>query len=661
MSVRLSPKQQEVVERADGAALVLAAAGSGKTRVLTERIRSILAIKKGHFKILALTFTNKAATEMKERLADIPDLADKAFIGTIHAFCQMLLEAHGQTIGLARTPVILEREVDRLAVLEEVILNNAVLRQFYHNKPSERERRKWLYDLLAAISAQKRQLTGFPDSNSEFSSEEEELVYRLYCERLSSQGSIDFDDILLLAYRILTEQAHVAQLYSRIYRYICVDEAQDLNFAQYALIRILAAANGNILLVGSPNQAIYGFNGSDAHFMLEEFPQDFTVARYELKENYRSSKAVIRAANMLFPHNVMADPACAPIQGECRLESLPNEELEAAWVVAKIKVLLAAEKHSDIETPITAKSMAILARNRYVFSAVEKKLKEEKVPYYYKRSSTESVLESDFVQCFDLGLRIIVNPLDRLHWGQLCHLLGCNRVVEKGTNGIEQLTALSSLLGDEWKQKYSALLAAWSSVANDANSFGRCIEQLQKFFKDGATTKTVTTDDTEKALVVADFNFLNENWRNYLYSTQAEMRTLGHFRNQISMGLTTPLDERDGIALATVHSVKGLEYEIVFLIGMTEGTFPDYRAVKLGGKALEEEKNEAYVAITRARRLLYITYPQTRVMPWDKANNTCTKQEPSRFLDGMTDYELNHTENAGVRMVADGISMKAPQ
>ena len=431
-----------------------------------------------------------------------------------------------------------------------------------------------------------------------------------------------------------------------------MDEAQDLNFAQYALIRALAAPNGNVLMVGSPNQAIYGFNGSDTRYMLQDFREDFKVTRYELTENYRSAKTIIRAANTLFPGDVM-DESAAPIGGECLVKALPNEQEEAAWVVGRISDLLAAGKHPDIEGPLTLKSMAVLARNRYVFSAVDSALEGAGMPHYYRRSSTDPVLESDFAQCFDLGLRMLVNPLDRLHWRQLCELLACGPGAGTGKTGMDLLRSVASRVRTDWEHSFAALVAAWSSVDNNVSTFSKAVDDLRQHCLSDARLNGATADAAERALILEDLEFLRENWRKYILATQPDARTLSHFRNQMAMGLTTPLDERDGVPLATVHSVKGLEYDVVFLIGMTEGTFPDYRAVTQGGKALEEEKNDAYVAITRARRLLYITYPQNRVMPWDKGAGTTTRQQRSRFLAVLTSYGTGKEEQPPSLMVAE--------
>jgi DNA helicase II / ATP-dependent DNA helicase PcrA len=637
MRVSLSPKQREIVEATEGAQLVLASAGSGKTRILTERIRHLLENRTTHFKVLGLTFTNKAADEMRERLADLLDLADNAYIGTIHSFCQMVIESHGHTIGLKRAPVIMERESDRLALLEEVLLGNAALAPYYRQLGNERERRQQLYNLLTFFSRRKRQLTGsISQADVQWSSAEAEMAYRDYNDRLAGQGAIDFDDILLVAYRILTEHPQVARLYTRTYRYVCVDEAQDLNEAQYALIRVLASGNGNVLMVGDPNQAIYGFTGSDRRFMLESFTQDFPVCPYELKENYRSSKAVIRAANSLFPDSM--DEELAPLNGLCEVRSLPTEDDEAQWVAGKIEELLAVRRHADIEGDISLSRMVVLARNRYVFPPLRERLGAKGIPHYLKRVGSTGELESDFGQAFDLGLRLLINDLDRLHLGQLCELLGiAGDPDDNSQRGLAKLCALAQRTDSHWSKDYDALLAAWSVLDNDVNDFPQALARLREH------CSAVVGDNPDatsgRALTLLDLAYLHETWRKYALQVAADRRSLGHFRNQMAMGLTTPHEEQSGLALATVHSVKGVEYDIVFVIGMVEGTFPDYRATRTQGKALDEEKNEAFVAMTRAKRLLFMTWPESKFMPWDQSKRA--PQQRSRFLSGIAAYTVN--------------------
>lgn len=284
--MKLSPDQKRIVEAPDGHYLVVASAGSGKTRILTERVRQLLEVRKIRSRVLALTFTNKAAAEMLERLRDVEDIGERTYIGTIHSFCQTIIEAHGNNVGFESMPAILERETDRLAMLEAAFDQSPDLRRYLLEKNDAQARRKFLYGVLEKISLCKRDWDQYQAITSgEWPNEEEAQGFREYQGHLASQGVIDFDDILLLALRILTDRPAVANIYQRTYRHLCVDEAQDLNSVQYSLIRILGEKADSVLLVGDPNQAIYGFNGSSHRFMMEAFPEDFQVERIELREN----------------------------------------------------------------------------------------------------------------------------------------------------------------------------------------------------------------------------------------------------------------------------------------------------------------------------------------------------------------------------------------
>jgi DNA helicase-2/ATP-dependent DNA helicase PcrA len=354
-----------------------------------------------------------------------------------------------------------------------------------------------------------------------------------------------------------------------------------------------------------------------------------------LRENYRSCKAVIRAANSLFSDSI--DESLAPLSGVCEVRGLDTEDDEAAWVVGKIRELLEMGSHPELDAPILLDRMVVLARNRYVFLPLEKCLQAEEIPHYLKRTGSSDDMESDFGQAFDLGLRLLVNPLDRLHRGRLCELLGAGGERRgDAERGLDELRQIATRIDDMWREDYPALVTAWSLLETDANAFPQAVTNLKDYCsrsKDGEPGAAA-----QRALAVQDLECLAERWRKYATRVAAEHRSLGHFRNQMAIGLTTPQEEQTGLALATVHSVKGLEYDIVFIMGMVEGTFPDYRAVRAGGKALEEEKNEAFVAITRAKRFLFMTWPQAKFMPWDQL--TRVGQTKSRFLPVGSPYVL---------------------
>lgn len=628
MSVDLSPAQRRIVEAGDGHYLVIAAAGSGKTRVLTERVRHLLETRRIRSRILALTFTNKAAGEMRERLQAIPDLAERTFIGTIHSFCQTIIETHGTAIGYPRMPAILERETDRIAMLEEAFLQSAELGSYLRAHGSATDRRKFLYDVLEMISLCKRDIRKYEAIQSgEWESAEEVQVFLEYQRHLASQGVIDFDDILLLAYRILSERPAIAAIFHRTYRYLFVDEAQDLNPVQYALVRTLGEMAASTLLVGDPNQAIYGFNGSSKRFMLEEFPKDFLVETVELRENFRSSKAVIGAANALYPDSI-ANPNAAR-DGELEIVPCANEGEEARWVTDRIMALLNAGSHPDIEGAITPSRIAVLARNRYVFASLQEELAAHGLEYHLKLPGGGAALESDFARILDLGIRILVNPKNRLHLDELETRLGAKS--PKRAQADDAVAILENLCGSvpaASRQTAELLLDAWKHLHADVNRFSSVLHSLSIAVNGWQVDQDGQSE--EKLLALSDLSFLGSVWRNYSQRSAKDSRSLAQFRNQMATGEIVPNVDGKGLTLATVHAVKGLEFDIVFLIGLIEGGFPDYRAVRAGGAALAEERNDAFVAVTRSKRLLYLTWPQFKFMPWDRENRA--PQRKSRFL-----------------------------
>jgi len=632
--MNLSPQQQEIVEAPDGHYLVVASAGSGKTRVLTERVRHLLEVRQIRSRVLMLTFTNKAAEEMRHRLETVPDLPDRAFIGTIHSFCQSVLESHGRAVGYDSMPAILERETDRLAMLERAFDQSPELRRHLLRHDDPKKRRGFLYGVLEKISSWKRDWEQFQQiSSGEWPNEHEALAFREYQDHLTSQGVIDFDDILLLALRILTERPAIAGVYQRTYRYQCVDEAQDLNAVQYALIRALGSQATSVLMVGDPNQAIYGFNGSSHRFMMEGFPVDFEVVRRELRQNYRSSKAVIRVANALFPDSNEVDKAA--MEGEALIIACSEETAEAEWIASKIQELLESGGHPDIEGSITPQRMVVLARNRFVFAPLQERLDTVGIDYHLRQPGGGVSFESEAGKVLDLSIRLAINPLNQLVLNQLCRALGIGpEETIRESDGLEILTETFGRATAEWLAWLDPVLPFIGTVHPDVNAFAAAIGQLDAAWKNASTSLADGMEAGEQAL--GDLRYFREIWKNYAGNVAREGRSLAQLRNQMATGEILPHMTGKGLMLAPVHTVKGLEFDIVFLMVMVEGTFPDYRAVKSGGSALKEEKNDAFVAITRAKRLLYVTWPTAKFMPWDTQNRV--RQRRSRYVD---DIEQN--------------------
>ena len=410
--MRLSEAQSQVVEYDDGPLLVLAGPGAGKTRVLTERVRRLLDVPDVNYRVLALTFTNKAASEMKARVKNFERVKQRAFIGTLHAFCMEVLANRGKPVGINGLPHIFESFEDRKTLLREAVEGDSELRFALADRGDHRDQERALSDWMAAIAEFKRNLIVPSMVMQEF----DRRFYEGYNAQLQASGGVDFDDLLLLAYRLFEEHPKVGRFYRRQYRYICVDEAQDLNEAQYRVLCALCAdEHRNIMLVGDPRQAIYTWNGADPKY-LDLFVRDFGAETRELTDNFRNSRTVVRAAQVLEDgYEVIGQ---LPIEGEVNLRMCASEEEEAEFVLDTIS-RLQQEGHRDVEGEIDLSRIAVLGRNKFVFSSLIEQLSEREWPHYQKMSLAAHEFVSDVVQEFELALRVVANPHDRVHLGML--------------------------------------------------------------------------------------------------------------------------------------------------------------------------------------------------------------------------------------------------
>ncbi|MBN1495372.1 MAG: ATP-dependent helicase [Spirochaetes bacterium] len=596
-NIKLSVKQQEIVSFESGAILVKASAGSGKTRVLTERIKRLLNVTNRN--ILAITFTNKAGEEMKERLGNINDIKDRLFIGTFHGFCQQVLENHGQLIGYTNIPHIFEDESDRLKLIEQAIQQTPSYHKSYENQDPKRKK-EYCYRALNFISEVKRKLIPEDDLLNESDDEDLVLLYTTYQDILNSQNAIDFDDLILLTYNLFITNPKTAALYRRTYEYICVDEAQDLNYAQYQLIRsITSSEHQNVMMVGDPNQSIFAFNGSSSEYMIKMFVEDFNPIIIELKENYRSSRSVLLAAEKIIPD--FCDIVNAVIEGIFEIHKSDDEESESIWISDKINELISIGQHDDIEGDITYEKIAVLGRNKYVFKSLTEIFEKRGVPYYYKITPGTIKFESQLMKIFDMTFRVKLNPQDTLHWYRLLEL--CSNTTAKN------LQELTGCLNDKF-YKEKEVLNTIINLSEDGSNFKLSLNKLLSFIEDDNNIE----DHNEKIMILNDIKELLEHW--YEYAKRNDKKSLQQFKNSMALGKTHPLAQKNGITLSTIHTMKGQEYDIVFLMGMDDDTFPDYRAIRMGGAEMVQEKNNAYVAFTRSKRFLYVTWPAKRLMPW---------------------------------------------
>ena len=605
--LRLSALQAQVVEHVDGALLVVAGPGSGKTRVLTERVRSLLTNVPGHFRVLALTFTNKAADEMRDRLSDLGQNRQRAFIGTLHSFCLEMLVERGKLVGVEGEPHIFEQHKDRKEILLEAIRQDPVLDEEISQISDSKERNKRVDNWLQMISRIKAHPITCAILNDEF----DKRVLDAYDAGLRACGAYDFDDLLLLGYRLLTNNPKLADFYRRLYRFICVDEAQDLNEAQYALLCALCGDSyKNVMMVGDPKQSIYGFNTSSPEYM-EKFRFEFAAQLIELTENFRSSQEVVNVARSIDP-NYLVD-AQLPIKGAARVIVGDDEEHEARLIVDELELLF-AQGHPDVEGGLEPSKCAILGRTRFALLEIEKELRRRSIPFH-KRLTADHENESDVVDEFLLSLRVLANPRDRLHLAALA----TKWKMQPPETATDAIAVLSQMAQDSAEPRAKAVADAIAPVVG--NTARLDLMPAFKLLRDYADS----LDENARRAIYEDTAVFQQEWDQYLRS-DGSSRTLPGFMSSKALGATQKA-HRDGVALLTVHSSKGLEFDVVFVAGMTEGTFPDYRAIGRTREIAEESRN-AFVAVTRSKRLLYLTYPRVKLMPWGDYR----AQQASRFV-----------------------------
>ena len=611
MSIYLSETQQKIVQYDEGALLVIAGPGSGKTRVLIERVRRLLTEKKGHFRILLLTFTNKAANEMKERLREFPNINQRTFIGTLHSFCLEVLANRGKSVGIEGYPNIIESNQDRKQILLQAVMDDPYLKNQL-TVSTELQKNRLLTSWFEVIEKAKKDL----QTPEMLSNEVHRKVYEAYNEVLRAFNLVDFDDLLFLTYQLFTERPKIADFYRRLYKYICIDEAQDLNKAQYHVLLALCGNDyRNVMMVGDPKQAIFGWNGADRKY-LDQFQQYFQADKFEIKENFRSSQKVVNAAKSLYSKYEVE--GTLPIVGEIKFIEAENEKHEAFLVLDYIQNLI-QKGHPDIEGDINWGSCALIGRNRYVLSAVENELINRSYPYH-KQVSSQEESESNLLKDFELCMRILSNPHSYLYIEKILNRWNINEkptAYENFNSGLEILQSICEKVSAEQQKAVMTTLEAMRSNEQQVN-LTKALDSLNKF------AETMENLE-ERAVIMEDIQVWKKYWDGFLRSQPGGNSNLTSFLNYISLGNTKVINH-EGIALLTVHAAKGLEFDVVIVMGMVEGTFPDYRAKNVA--ALEDEKRNMFVAVTRSRRILGLSYPKIKMMPWGEEK----RQQKSPYI-----------------------------
>ncbi len=565
----LDPKQKEAVVATEGPILILAGAGSGKTRVLTYKVAHLIEKGISPGSILAVTFTNKAANEMKERIAKLlKSRGELPYVGTFHAFCAKLLRADGKFIGIPSVYVIFDDD-DCISLIKRIMKDlNISTKNF---RPSS---------ILGSISSAKGELLSAEEYKQfarGYFAETVSAVYEVYEQELKEMSACDFDDLLYKTVLLFNTYPNVLSKYTGRFQYVLVDEYQDVNTSQYQLTKLLSSAHGNLTVVGDASQAIYSFRGADFRNILN-FERDYPEAKiFNLEQNYRSTQNILSAANAVISKN-KAHPVLnlwtENTDGEkITIYNAQNEIDETNFVVDRI--LNSTKQFS---------AFAVLYRTNAQSRTIEEGFLHANVPYrlyggvrFYARREIKDVLSY---------LRIICNPKDRVATSRI-EKLGKKRFIDFLT--FRDKIALKI---EEAKIPTIEMIDALLEATNYLKLIDDGTEQGLMRVENVKELRSVATD-------FEDINLFLEN----VALMEGKTTPNKDFENQENPNVVT---------MMTIHAAKGLEFEDVFLIGMEEGLFPHSRAM-LDIAEVEEERRLAYVGMTRAKEKLYLTYATQRL------------------------------------------------
>ena len=632
----LNDKQKEAVLSTEGPCLVIAGAGSGKTKVLTHKIAYLMQEKNVKpWSILAITFTNKAANEMKERVENlVGDVAKDMWIGTFHSICVRILRRYIDRIGFTSSFIIFDSSDQRTLVKQ-------CLKQLNIDDKMLNDRA-----VLSEISNAKNEMLE-PDAyklrtNNEIRKETIAKVYELYQKRLRENNAIDFDDIINYTIRILSENPDVLEYYTNKFEYVLVDEYQDTNKAQFTLVSILAALHGNITVVGDNDQGIYSFRGADITNILN-FEKDFPGTKIiKLEQNYRCTQNILDAANAVIKNNeTKYEKKLWTENGKGGMITVfrGNDEYdEANFVVENINRLRREEY-------MTYNDFAILYRMNSQSRSIEDILRRENVPYkiigglkFYERKEIKDTIAY---------LRLIQNPSDNL---------SLTRIINEPKRGIGKtsLDNVQQIAVQSGTSMYDVIKRAdefgLNRVFVNSREFVSQIEELRakkdnikisdlikETLNKTGYTKALEDEDTTEAETRL------ENIEEFLtvameFEEQMAENSLEEFLEGITLSsdLDNADDQEDSVTLMTLHSAKGLEFPVVFLVGMEEGIFPGYKSIG-EPKELEEERRLCYVGITRAKQNLFISCARQRTIFGSTSCNQVSrfvKEIPKELMDG---------------------------
>ena len=635
----LNDKQKEAVLATEGPCLVIAGAGSGKTKVLTHKIAYLMAEKYiKPWNILAITFTNKAANEMKERVQKlVGDAANDMWIGTFHSICVRMLRKFIDRIGFDTSFIIFDTS-DQKTVVKECLKELKVDDKLFSDKSVMYEISNAKNDMLEPIEYATKY-------SGDYRRETIAKIYALYQDKLKENNAIDFDDIINFTIKILKNNNDVLDMYSDKFQYVLVDEYQDTNKAQFTLVTLLASKHGNITVVGDNDQGIYSFRGADITNILN-FEKDFPGTRIiKLEQNYRCTGNILKAANAVIKHNTVKYDKKLWTENDdgnkpC-IYSGDDEYDEASYIVRQINHLKTEEyyKYSDF---------AVLYRMNSQSRAIEDILRRENIPYkiigglkFYERKEIKDIIAY---------LRLIFNSADNL---------SLKRIINEPKRGVGK-TSLDAVQETAEKNNISMYDVIKRSaefglnrVYTNTREFVEQIEYLRSK-KDEIKISDLIKETLNKTGYTKALELENtieaqsriQNLDEFLtvaieFEDEFADNGLAEFLEGIT--LTTDLDNtdtsEDSVTLMTLHSAKGLEFPVVFLVGMEEGIFPGFQSIG-EEKELEEERRLFYVGITRAKEYLKLTCARRRTIFGSTSYNAVSrfiKEIPEDVLDGYED------------------------
>lgn len=639
----MNEKQAEAVQTTEGPLLIMAGAGSGKTRVLTHRIAYLIDEKfVNPWNILAITFTNKAAREMRDRALALNPATIDTLIATFHSMCVRILRREADHIGYNRNFTIVDPGEQR--TLMKRILKSLNLDP---KKWSERS-------ILGTISNAKNDLLdekAFEAQAADMYSQIVARCYKAYQEELRRSEAMDFDDLIMMTLRLFDTNKDVLAYYQQRYQYIHVDEYQDTNHAQYQLVKLLASRFKNICVVGDADQSIYGWRGADMQNILD-FEKDYPSAKVVLlEENYRSTKTILQAANDVIKNNQNRRDKKLWTQnadGEQIVYYRANDEHDEAVFIASTISNMCQGNEKNF------KDFAVLYRTNAQSRTIEEAFLKSNIPYtmvggtkFYSRKEIRDVISY---------LNIIANPSDNISFERIVN--EPKRGVGPGTmeklrlfafqNEMSLMDASSNLLMSPLKGKVAQSIMDLANLLLDFRlkldnlTITELTEQLidQSGYLEALRIQN-TLESQARIENLEEFISVTKNFddnQNNVEEDESGLDRLGRFLNDLALIADTDNGDADvaEVTLMTLHAAKGLEFPVVFLIGMEEGVFPLSRASEDPAE-LEEERRLAYVGITRAEQVLFLTNANTRTLFGKSSYN-----RPTRFLREISDQLLSY-------------------